>query len=389
MDLRLARECSEGLLPALSILFDTTDSKLSRAALDTAARAASLSSRAIASHEGGDGGSEEEEEGMRKAAASAMHTTAKLHILSRVLPPLLAATAAAAGLSTAPSSTTSKRASRDSASPLSTLSPTATLTTSSSAVPALLLQLLGAIAHATDNFGELLESTYLSPLLLVVIDRKAHEASMLPEALHLLRSLAERPACLLSLGWLPLLRGLLSRMVSLPPQRAESLLDSLYLTLCFVRQVVQAAAAGAGGGEVGSEKASTNGGGGADQAERLLNGLAPLLTDGIHTLMRMLLSPSARLADRAAHTLSLLAQLLSPSRPHECCRALLVSSGAPGTLLSLFDQPDRPTVQQRAIKAMKWLRAADEDEFNAALAANPQLEHAFSTRAGGERPPSA
>ena len=57
--------------------------------------------------------------------------------------------------------------------------------------------------------------------------------------------------------------------------------------------------------------------------------------------------------------------------------------------MSLFDQPDRPTVQQRAIKAMKWLRAADEDEFNAALAANPQLEHAFSTRAGGERPPSA
>ena len=57
--------------------------------------------------------------------------------------------------------------------------------------------------------------------------------------------------------------------------------------------------------------------------------------------------------------------------------------------MSLFDQPDRPTVQQRAIKAMKWLRAADEDEFNAALAANPQLEHAFSNRAGGERPPSA
>ena len=51
------------------------------------------------------------------------------------------------------------------------------------------------------------------------------------------------------------------------------------------------------------------------------------------------------------------------------------------TMLSLFDCTDRPTVQQRMLKAMCWLRAADDVEFGAALAACPELEATFEARA--------
>ena len=51
-----------------------------------------------------------------------------------------------------------------------------------------------------------------------------------------------------------------------------------------------------------------------------------------------------------------------------------------GMLLSLFDRDDRPMVQKRTLKALRWLRAADEDEFRVALASCPELDATLAER---------
>ena len=81
---------------------------------------------------------------------------------------------------------------------------------------------------------------------------------------------------------------------------------------------------------------------------------------------------------RVHNVLALFAQLSAPSMPHEACRALLVAENAAGTWLSLFERTDRDQVQSRALKVMGWLRAADEHEFSAALAACPELHATFT-----------
>ena len=96
-------------------------------------------------------------------------------------------------------------------------------------------------------------------------------------------------------------------------------------------------------------------------------------------LVRFLVAPSTRLAEKAAHALCLLAQ----RGPRGAARGVLpdvVADGAAATLLALLRRDDRPQVQQRALKAIGWLRAADEAEVGAALAARPELGAAVAAR---------
>ena len=237
----------------------------------------------------------------------------------------------------------------------------------------------------SDAFSGALEASRLSPLLLKALhdapDALVHTR---PEALALVRSLAEHPSSLTSLGWVPLLQRLLAHATgSANEQGAHALLDALYLTLYFVRRVGEEA-------EEAAEEATET------RRDELLRRLLPLLSApsaapssgagssiaATTTLVRLLLSPSRRLAAKAAHTLCLLSQLLGAVRPHQACRSLLVADGAAGTLLTLFDREDRPQVQQRALKAMGWLRAADAAEFHAALASCPELSAVFHSQVG-------
>lgn len=188
-------------------------------------------------------------------------------------------------------------------------------------------------------------------------------------------------------------------------QDAIALLDAIYLTLYFVRAVVASlppaanAASNAHGrtdhpspfrdadddthaaARSAPPPPSTAHNHSAASTEQMRARLAPLLVGGAPTLLRMLLASSVPLADRAAHILSLLTQLLAPARPADCCRALLVSGGAAGTLLALLDRTDRPSVQKRTMRALEWVHAADADELRAALAAcPPELDEAISAR---------
>ena len=377
------REWMDGLMPAFAAFFDGAGSGVGHAALDAATKTAALARQAVAARDlsascrdsaAGEsasrasiGSSAAGEVNVADAGASALATAAmrecaRVHILPRTATPLLIATASTSASTSAPRE--------------------------SPGVPLLLMRLIGTFASATDDFGELLEASQLSPMLLSLLALMPVDACMQPEALGLFRTLAERRACLLSRAWIPLLRRLLTCAPSAAPEQAECLLDSLYLTLYFVRQV-------AGASSSRSERSSPEppeahrlrmlASEDESRSERLVDSLVPLLVGSSATLLRMLLSPNVRLADRAAHAIYLLAQLLAPKRPHECCRALLVSGGAANALLSLLERTDRPTVEQRTLKALRWLRAADEAEFRAALAACPELEKAFATR-GGQYP---
>ena len=308
------------------------------------------------------------------------------------------------------------------------------------------LRLMGSLAaalpSASDDFGGLVDDAKLGPVVARALAALPPDALLASDAaLRLMRCVAERPSVLLSPEWLPLLHRLLhtagsspatatatatatasaSASASFSPSASASasasaslsasasatasasaasgvplsesklalLLDSLYLTLYFVRSVQHGGEGGEGGGEdQGGGEGRAAGKAAAPAARaRLLASLPPLLSGGgaSATLMRLLLSPSVPLAEQAAHTLALAAQLIAPRQPQAACRALLASPGAAAVLVALLRRGDRPEATRRALKALGWLRAADAAEFDAALASSPELaaevEAAFAAHA--------
>ena len=255
------------------------------------------------------------------------------------------------------------------------------------AVP--LLSLLGTVASAVpaqtrSKLGASLEELRLPPLLLrALCMQAAHRPNrQLPgPSVALVRCLAERPAMLLDAGLLPLLqRQLTAAAVATPAGntgpggpcavgRLMLLFESLYLTLFFVRELLQSASVGTAASA--SESAE---GLGMQEAHSLHAHLLPLL-ESLPLLYRLLVDDAVAIAEQAAHCVCLLAQTIGAARPQSSCRALLVADGAAGALLRLFDRcEERPHVVQTTLKALAWLRAADADEFDAAIALCPELE---------------
>ena len=257
----------------------------------------------------------------------------------------------------------------------------------STAVP--LLSLLGTVASAVpaqirSKLGASLEELRLPPLLLrALCMQAAHRPNrQLPgPSVALVRCLAERPAMLLDAGLLPLLQRQLTAAAAATPAgntgpggpcavgRLMLLFESLYLTLFFVRQLLQSASDG-----TAATASETAEGLGMREARSLHAHLLPLL-ESLPLLYRLLVDDAVAIAEQAAHCVCLLAQTLGAARPQSSCRALLIADGAAGALLRLFDRrEERPHVVQTTLRALAWLRAADADEFDAAIALCPELE---------------
>ena len=255
------------------------------------------------------------------------------------------------------------------------------------AVP--LLSLLGTVASAApaqirSKLGASLEELRLPPLLLrALCMQAAHRPNrQLPgPSVALVRCLAERPAMLLDAGLLPLLQRQLTAAAAATPAgntgpggpcavgRLMLLFESLYLTLFFVRQLLQSASDG-----TAATASETAEGLGMREARSLHAHLLPLL-ESLPLLYRLLVDDAVAIAEQAAHCVCLLAQTLGAARPQSSCRALLIADGAAGALLRLFDRrEERPHVVQTTLRALAWLRAADADEFDAAIALCPELE---------------